>query len=36
MLILLKDRVIQEKVLICGTGRRGLQMRTDVKRGTTD
>jgi hypothetical protein len=31
MLILAKDRVIQEKVLIFGTGRRGPQKRTDVR-----
>ena len=37
MLILLKnDRVIQEKVLIFGTGRRGPQKKTDVKMGTAD
>ena len=37
MLILLKkDRVIQKKIPVFGTGRRGLQKRTEVKMGTTD
>jgi len=36
LIILRNDRIIQEKVPIFGTRRRGLQRRVEVKMGTTD